>query len=333
MRGQRTSILVTAAGAEGTPGKILNLRDGGYRVVAVDTDPNASGLYLADAAYTVPPGSDPAFVPELRRICTTEDVRAAVPLVDEELVPIWELDRNGVQILLPRAELVDLCLDKLALNRRLAEAGLPVPPARPADEGPAGLAYPIIVKPRTGRGSRGIHVVHDPEGLDRALQAAPRPPERTLLQRYVDGPEFSVSVVLWRDGEVQAVVPKQVVHKAGSSRFAVSRRNEGITKACHGIARVLGADGPFNVQLRLDASGTPQVFEINPRFSGSATLTAAAGLDELTGLVGQALGPAGGGRLRDEWSEGVAMIRHATETFVPEARFAEERRTATTGER
>ena len=99
-----------------------------------------------------------------------------------------------------------------------------------------------------------------------------------------------MSVVVWRDGIVRAVVPKEIIDKRGITRLAVTRKNDAIDRLCRNIQERLRADGPFNVQLRLDANGTPLPFEINPRFSTTVTLTQAAGVDELGSLVDMALG-------------------------------------------
>ncbi|NKY99079.1 ATP-grasp domain-containing protein [Nocardiopsis alborubida] len=324
MEDSDVSVLVTAAGAEGTPGKILRLREAGYRVVAADIDRRAAGLYLADQAYVVPHGHSPDYAPEVLRICALERIRAVVPLVDEELLTVWALADHGVQVLLPRAETVACCLDKLTLMELLYESGVPVPKTRLAARGHDGLDFPIIVKPRWGRGSRGVFVVRDADDLALTLDRGGDDLSRVIVQEYVEGPEYSTSVVLWRDRRVQAVVPKEVVFKEGSSRYAISRHHPGVTEVCVRTAHVLSADGPLNVQMRVDSSGTPRVFEINPRFSGSSALTAAAGVDEIGGLLSQALN-SDRRALRGTWRGGVAMVRHTTETFVAEPAFTERR--------
>ncbi|GAB3733857.1 hypothetical protein GCM10027590_44260 [Nocardiopsis nanhaiensis] len=180
-------ILVTAAGAEGTAGKILRLRDAGYRVVAVDIDPGAAGLYLADQAYVVPHGQSPDFAPEILRICSLERIRAIVPLVDEELVTVWNLAGHGVQIMLPRAEVVARCLDKLVLMEVLHGGGVPVPKTRLAACGHDGLLFPVIVKPRWGRGSRGVFVARDEAELILALDRGEDELGRLIAQEYARG--------------------------------------------------------------------------------------------------------------------------------------------------
>ena len=89
---------------------------------------------------------------------------------------------------------------------------------------------------------------------------------------------------------------------------------------CTKIQHKFNADGPFNVQLALDSKGDPYVFEINPRFSTSITLTQASGVDELGGILARAvLG------LKDYrfggWTDGVVLVRQITDQFITEREF------------
>ncbi|RCV50645.1 ATP-grasp domain-containing protein [Marinitenerispora sediminis] len=311
--------MVTTAGSAPTPGAILRLRALGYRVVATDVDPAAPGLYLADRGYLVPPGGSTGFLPEIRGICAKEEAGAVVPLVDEELDAVTELEDDGIAVLAPRREFVRTCLDKALLMARLADAGVPVPETRSAAAPAGDLVFPVVVKPRTGRGGRGVAVCASPAELARRIEHGGYPAADLIVQELLAGTEFTVSVVVWRDGAVQAVVPKEVILKRGVTQYAVTRRHERVAQVCRAVQRELRADGPFNVQLALDAAGEPRVFEINPRFSSTAPLTVAAGVDEIGGLLGQAL--AGGPRLADDWRDGVVMVRRWAEEFVDEADF------------
>ncbi|WP_017597894.1 ATP-grasp domain-containing protein, partial [Nocardiopsis lucentensis] len=265
--------MVTTAGSAPTPGTILHLREAGFRVVATDIDPAAPGLYLADRGYLVPPGDSDAFLPRMRELCARERAVAVVPLVDEELVPIAALADDGVAVLLPRAEFVATCLDKALLMRRLDAAGIGVPRTWSATDWPSDAADApggSVVKPRSGRGSRGVAVIGSREDLPRVVSEGGYAAEDLIVQERVTGPEFTVSVVVWRDGRVQAVVPKEVVLKQGVTRYAVTRRAPAVAESCRAVQSALRADGPFNVQLCLDAEGRPRIFEINPRFSSTA---------------------------------------------------------------
>ncbi len=320
---RKPTVVVTTAGSAPTPDTILHLREHGFRVVATDVDPAAPGLYLADRGYLVPPGDSDAFLPRMRALCADEDAAAVVPLVDEELVHVGELAKDGVAVLLPRLDFVTTCLDKYVLMRELEDAGIGVPRTWLASEWPSDAAGSasggLIVKPRTGRGSRGVVAIDSVRDMAQVVAEGGYAADELIVQERITGPEYTVSVVVWRDGDVQAVVPKEVVLKQGVTRYAVTRRHEEVVRTCRAVQTALRADGPFNVQLCLDGKGRPRVFEINPRFSSTASLTAAAGVDEIAGLLGQAV--AGGPRLTDDWREGVAMVRRWTDDFLSESEF------------
>jgi carbamoyl-phosphate synthase large subunit len=315
------TVLLTGAGGAALPFLIRHLRAQGYRVLAADMDPTAAGLRLADRGYVIPGGASDAFPAALAEIIAHESVDVFVPLVDEELVPALSLQEQGVRVLLPRSEFTALCLDKYRFATEFERSGLPVPRTRLASDGTGDLRFPLIVKPRVGRGSRGVALAGGPGELEECLGRSSYRRDELLLQEFIAGTEFTVSVVVWRDGEVQAVVPKEVISKRGITRIAVTRRHPGVDEVCRRIQAELSADGPFNVQLRLDpATGRPFVFEVNPRFSTTVSLTIAAGIDEIGGLVKQALH----GRTAHEfgeWKEGLVMLRQTLDEFVDESAY------------
>lgn len=315
------TVLLTGAGGPAIAGMISVLRKWGYRIVAIDMLPFSSGFYLADRAYVVPAGNAPDFLPRLKEICLAEKVDAVISVVDEELPHMQKLESLGIVVIQPHLAFVEFCLDKLCCMRELRAAGLNAPQTWMVNELPAEEAiYPLFVKPRVGRGSRGCGKVSSPAELKEFLAASSYAPEQLLAQTYVPGTEFTVSVIVWRDGEVQAVVPKQIISKIGVTKAAVTRCNAKIDTLCKAIQKHFRANGPFNVQLVLDKDGEPWPFEINPRFSTSITLTNAAGVDELGGLLSQALFGSDSYCFA-EWREGVVLIRHTIDQFISEEQF------------
>ena len=148
------TVLLTGAGGAALPSKIDGLRRKGYRVVAVDADANAAGLYLADRGYRVPFAADPAFADTFRAICLAEGVAALVPLVDEELLSLARpAEEEGSPARPPRG-VTPLCLDKYALMRRLADAGLQVPETACSARAGAMPFVPAAHRPRQPRRPR-----------------------------------------------------------------------------------------------------------------------------------------------------------------------------------
>lgn len=316
------TVFLTGAGGAAVPGLIKHLKSKyGYRVLAADMDRYAAGLYLADKGFVIPPGSSPEFLHVIRNICREEKVKVFVPLVDEELLKSLELENEGIAVLLPRYVFVENCLDKFQLMRTLKSAGILVPETYLANKDLSKISFPIIIKPRTGRGSRGVGVVYSQSELSSFFEKSFYKPEDMIVQDYIDGLEFTVSVTVWRDGIVQAVVPKEIIYKKGITRLAVTRRNAKIDTLCHRVQNSLGADGPFNVQLRLNKETLePMIFEINPRYSTTVSLTIAAGVDEIGALIMQAVG-LGESQVQNDWRDGVVLLRHTLDEFVDDTNF------------
>lgn len=317
----KPTILMTGAGGAAIPFLINSLKKYGYRVLCADMDPTAAGLYLSDRGFVIPKADDPSFIGAIKNICLTESVDVVIPLVDEELIAVSQLTIPGVTILVPRTEFIKTCLDKYKLIQELKRYHIPVPETKLGNETPGDIGYPCIVKPRSGRGSREVEILHSEEEYKAWLFRTCNQSDRFIFQQYLTGPEYTVSVVVWRDGQVQVVVPKKIIVKKGITRLAVTKHDSIIEQYCSNIQKYLKADGPFNVQLRCNEnSGEPFLFEINPRYSTTVTLTIMAGIDELHGLIQQAINGSESYKF-GEWKEGVILFRHYADTAISSEEF------------
>lgn len=310
------TVLVTGVGGACGIGAVRSLGETTtHSIVGVDMDPDAAGLYLADVGRTVPPADDDEWGPTVGAIIDDHDVDVVVPTVDEELSELDTLPED-VPVVAPRPTVIDVALDKYATHRQLDDAGHTVPRtwlASEAAEVPED-AYPLIRKPRRGRGSRGIERVETPDDLQRSLRAAEGPPDDILLQEFVTGTEFTTSVVSTADDRLLSVVPKEAMAKEGSTVKGATRRQPAVREACRDIAASLSPAGPMNVQQIVADDGTAYTIEINPRFSSTACLTVRSGVDELGLLIRDALGESVSAP--PEYEAGVHFLRYDDHVFV-----------------
>jgi len=288
------TVQITGAGGAAGIGAIRSLKQTtSHELVGVDMDPEGAGLFLADAADRVPPATDDDWVPSMARIAQQHDVDVIVPTVDEELSQLPDL-RSAlpeVGIVAPRQHVIEVALDKYRTSRVLAAAGHDIPRTwlgTAVEEIPED-AYPLIGKPRAGRGSRGIERLDSASDL-RAFVAAADDPAQIILQEWIDGTEYTTSVVATGDDRLLGVVPKEAIEKQGSTVRGVTRETPAVDQSCRDICETLEPAGPINVQQILDDDGTAYTIEINPRFSSTACLTVAAGVDELDLLIRDAAG-------------------------------------------
>lgn len=279
---------MTGGGGAGTIAatKILK-KTGKYRIILGDMDKWAAGLRFADKAYILPAGKDKRFLDVVQNIIREEQVDVFIPLVDEEILKSYKLKKNfpNLIILLPEYNFAKIALDKWILIKKLEKYNILCPKTYLVNEDCIKLKYPFIVKPRVGRGSRNVMEIKTKNQLNAYKILSGLHEDKILIQEKIKGKEFTVSVVVNGNGDILAIVPKEVIYKRGITMVGITRANKDIEGLCMKIQKKLKANGPFNVQLILKKDGIPVTFEINPRFSTTIALTMAAGINEIDILI------------------------------------------------
>jgi carbamoyl-phosphate synthase large subunit len=276
-------VLVTGAGGPAAIAAMKSLRaDESVELVAADMDPWASGLYLvpAGARTLIPAGAAPDFTDVLLTRCLTLGVHVVVPTVDSELRPLARareaFTAAGIGLLLAPAAALDVILDKLALVERCASV-VRTPRTElfgPAVD-PASWQYPVVVKPRTGSGSRGVIIVDSAAQLA-ALERSPS----LIVQDFLPGEEYSVDVLADATGHVIASVPRLRARvDSGVSVGGLTVHDPEVERFGQAVAQATGITYVANVQCRRDGDGRPALLEVNPRMPGTLGLTIASGVD------------------------------------------------------
>ena len=324
--GDRAPLRVLVTGAGGPAGVAILRSLGGLpdvRVLAADMDGWAAGLYLVPASdrAILPAGNSPVFVPAVLTLCRRLGVDVVVPTVDAELRPLAqrreEFEREGIGLMLAPDQTLAVTLDKLALARRCAGA-VRVPRTESLDVAadPESWTYPVVVKPRSGSGSRGVSLPQTPAELA-AIGARPG----YLVQDYLPGAEYSVDVLADRRGRVTAAVPRLRARiDSGVSVAGRTIRDEELEGFGAAVATAVGLTFIGNVQCRRDRSGQLALLEVNPRPPGALPLTIASGVD----MPRLALQSLRGAELPEhaDFTE-TAMVRFLDERFVPMAEVEE----------
>lgn len=267
------NILFTCGGGGG-PIYLARELQKSHTVFLVDGSDQNAAPYLGFPFQKIPFGTSPDFIKEVKTLVSEWQIDCVVPGADEELLPVAALREEDPSLMavLPSADFIALCLNKKKLMEELARAGISqlVPYARRKD-----VAYPAIMKPIFGRGSRQVHIVQTPEQLDGYLKLYDKKFDEMLIQPYREGIEYTVSVIVNNRNKIIGIVPKKIIEKKGITRAAVTEQNERITALCTDIVTTYRPRGPFNVQLKV-WNDTLYVFEINPRLSTTSVLTSKA---------------------------------------------------------
>jgi carbamoyl-phosphate synthase large subunit len=314
-------VLVTGAGGPSAVGILRSLeRLDDVEVHAADIDPHAAGLYLvpAERRLLLPRGDDAGFGELVLAWCRSSGIDVVYPTVDQELLPLARQRTGfaaaGIGLVLAEEAALATCLDKWLLYLACRDR-VPVPrTALLDDELLVGIedgtwAFPCIVKPRAGSGSRGVEVLRDAE----RLWSLPRDGSQ-LVQELLPGEEHSLDVLATPVGEVAAVVPRLRLKVDSGVAVAARTLHDPVLDAlARDIVATVGLGWVANVQVRADANGRPRLLEINPRFPGTMPLTIAAGIDMPRICLDMALGgPMPGGL----GVRVVAMVRYLEERCI-----------------
>lgn len=145
--------------------------------------------------------------------------------------------------------------------------------------------YPLVIKPRTSSGSRGIRYVNNAAELIYYFKVTAEKYGIPLVQEYIPGDEmYGVSALLNKDAKVRAYFVHKRIRQfpltGGPSTYRVSVSNEPIAKMGIKLLEEMGWYGVAMVEFKIDSrDGEPKLIEVNPRFWGSLSLAIEAGVD------------------------------------------------------
>ncbi|HYY04245.1 MAG TPA: ATP-grasp domain-containing protein [Gaiellaceae bacterium] len=184
---------------------IEQARAAGLRVVAVDGNPDARGLALADVGET----ADFSAVDEIVAFARAQRVDGVLTISADRAVPVVAAVAERMALPGIGTETAHRMTNKVAMRRTLADAGVPQPrfaAIRGLNEADAALAQvglPAVLKPADSGGQRGLFRIDSRDGLERHLHAAlaESPTQEAILEEFVDGLELN-GLAVARDAEV-----------------------------------------------------------------------------------------------------------------------------------
>jgi carbamoyl-phosphate synthase large subunit len=235
-------------------------------VVAADPNPLAPAQYAADHRYPVPRIDDPEYVPALQELCERHQVGAVIPLTDLDLEVLAHARLAGrLPALVPDPEIARATFDKYDAHVLLERLGLPSPPT--VLPGEQVESFPVMVKPRQGSGARSIHPAADAQEAEFFVRYVHEP---TMLQRLMDGPEFSIDCLCDPQGRCLNAIPRTMIESRGgeSIKGTVIADAELVALGARAV-EALGVRGPCTIQVFRDQEIGLGITDVNTRFGGA----------------------------------------------------------------
>jgi carbamoyl-phosphate synthase large subunit len=235
-------------------------------VVAADPNPLAPAQYAAHHRRAVPRIDDPAYVPALQELCAEFSVGAVVPLTDLDIEVLAQARFDGqLPAFVPDPEIARATFDKYEAHLLLTRLELPSPPTvLPGEPVPA---FPVMVKPRQGSGARSIHRADDARAADFFTDYVQEP---TMVQRLMDGPEFSIDCLSDLSGRCLNAIPRTMIEsRGGESIKGTVLDDPELVALGQRVVEALGVRGPCTVQVFRDAEIGLGITDVNTRFGGA----------------------------------------------------------------
>ena len=307
-----STILVPGASAPAAINTIKSLKMVKYpvRIVSSDTNPISAGFYMSDAHELLPEVESKSYLPRLFEIITKHKISILMPSSGYD---IYQYSKNKKKLLklgaLPIVSdetTMEICRDKMLTYNHLSKKyDLPAT----ALDSKEISGFPIIAKPRYGKGSKGITIIENSMDLKYILSKQ----SEIIFQEYLPGTEYTIDVLSDLNGEPLIAVPRiRVQTKAGISTVGKIVKNEKISETCKSIAKYLKIKGPCCIQMKESNEGTLKLVEVNPRLGGGTIFAALAGANFPAMILDMAMGK----RIKIPKISEITIVRYFEEIVV-----------------
>jgi len=277
------TIIVTGIGGVVGQGIVRNARAMGrdLRIVGVNVTRVSAGNHLCDEVYEVPYAYDPQYVGAMMKVIEDTGAELIIPSTDYES---YYLAKNQSYLAIPVAaspsDVTFFCLDKYRNWEAFTTKNIPFAPSILPSQF-KGEFERYIVKPREGRGSRGIHIQPaDVSQFD----------DTNLVQQLLEGPEItSTFYVLQNRSLLGSITMRRELESGNTARAEVTKEYDAEVER---LAQQMIEAYPFSGSVNIQSKVTPQgivPFEINCRISGTNSIRSQFGFNDVAYTIQELL--------------------------------------------
>ncbi|HEX2305944.1 MAG TPA: ATP-grasp domain-containing protein [Nitrososphaeraceae archaeon] len=278
MKGDSNStILVPGASAPAGINTIKSLKMVKYpvRIVASDTNPISAGFFMSDAYEVLPEIDSKLYIIRLFEIIAKHRIGILMPSSGYDIYRYSEnkekLLKLGAFPVVSDKQTMEVCRDKMETFNYLSKKfDLPFTTLNYKKAS----KFPLIAKPRYGKGSKGILKIDD----EAEFNYVQFKNDNLIFQEYLPGTEYTIDVLSDLECEPIIAVPRiRLQTRAGISTVGKIVKDEHISETCKSIAKYLKIRGPCCIQMKESKEGILKIVEVNPRMGGGTIFTTLAG--------------------------------------------------------
>lgn len=304
----KVNILLTCAGRRHYLASYFSQALGqSGRVVGTDMDLTAPALQACAAAHQVPGVFEAGYLDALKKVILEENIQMVFSLNDLEVGLLAENraeleQETGATFYVPPVQTLDTCADKWRTFEFAREIGVAAPETFLTVAGAVQalelerVQFPLIIKPRWGSASIGLHVVETREDLERGVEAcrkavaksalsSPGAEDSVIIQEIIQGPEYGVDILYGHQHNyIGFTAKRKLAMRAGETDKAITVPPEPFEGIVSKIAGALPHRGNMDCDI-LERDGRLYLLELNPRFGGGYPFTHLAGADHVRLLL------------------------------------------------
>jgi carbamoyl-phosphate synthase large subunit len=278
------NILVTGCGGDigQSIGKILLKSKYTKNLFGIDiSNKNAAQFIYPNFSIGVP-FTHPDYLQRLELFIDEHDIDLIIPIAEPELRFFSEQNiLKGIgkaKMITASALALEIGFDKFKTAEFLKRENLPFPETFLAKSLKRIDNFPVILKSKTGSGSKDIHKINSIEDF---LFHTKNTIDDYVVQEFISDEkgEFTCGVFRSSSKEIRTQIFKREL-TGGYSGYGQVIKNKNITTLLENISKKINLRGSINVQLRIKDT-IPYVFEINPRFSSTILFRHLFGFEDL----------------------------------------------------
>jgi carbamoyl-phosphate synthase large subunit len=270
-------VLVPGAAAPAGINTIKSLKMSNFagKIVATDSTSLSAGFFMADVNEILPEADAQYYVKRLFEIVEKHHVQVLMPSSGYDIYPYSDnreaLAKIGATAVVSDRDTLEICRDKLLTYKKMSgKYNLPFTTADPDKV----KSFPVIAKPRFGKGSRNVIKVNNEADLRYIASNF----GNTIFQEFLPGVEYTIDVLSDMNKKPIISVPRiRLQTKAGISTKGRIIRDADLETTCMNMAREIGIRGPSCIQMKESSEEQLKLIEINSRLGGGTIFSTLAG--------------------------------------------------------
>ena len=281
---KKLNILITGCGGDigQSIGKILLKSNFINKLYGIDISNKNAGQFVYPNFSLGLSVKHPDYLKNLELFIIKYNIDLVIPISEPELrffskKNILDKIGNAKMIIASRLSL-EIGFDKFKTAEFLKNQNLPFPETFLANTSINIDKFPVILKSRTGSGSKDIYRINS---MEEFLFHTKKDINDYIVQEFINDKngEFTCGLYRSRKGEIRTLIFKREL-TGGYSGYGEIIENNEINSLLETLAVKLNLIGSINVQLRIN-DNLPKIFEINPRFSSTVLFRHLFGFKDL----------------------------------------------------